>query len=141
MATTASSTSAVRTTVAAAYVPSAARLEAAMLTVDGAFYVGAKYLASATDAAKRRRLEAERLRREAIRGIPAAHRAIRSILRRAMDARAVVYVAPVAAHQAAPVCPWCSRAILGDEAVVETGGRQVHADRCAAELDVVLGEG
>src|SRR5688500_10637821 len=74
-------TVATRTTLAAAYIPSTARIVARLVVRDGLYHAAGRYYASAGDAALMRRTVAARTRSDAIRGVPSALRVLRALLR------------------------------------------------------------
>ena len=108
----------------AAYVPTIARLEAALLRRDGTYHVGARYIPSASYAAHFRRLAAERLHADVLRGVARARLEVRTLMHPDVQV---------------PTCVWCKRTIGDDVVPEQLGGRAVHP-ACLLAFDVTMAE-
>lgn len=115
---------------AAAYIPGVSTLVARLVQRDGLNHHGERYFAHAGGAALARRVAAERLRADALRGLPRALAEIRQLLR----------PVPGESRPGVAACPWCRGQLTAREGAVALGGRRLH-EGCAAAFTVVMAEG
>ena len=124
-------TTASRTTFAAAYIPTVRTIDARLVARYGPFNCGRQYYAKAADASAARQRLAERVRHDAIRGVPRALAALRRLLR------------PVPGEgRPAPLadrCPWCAEEVGTYEAAQRVGDRLVH-EKCLGQFDTVMAD-
>lgn len=114
-----------RRALVAGVVPRAATLAAGLAALEGPYTVRGVYLADANDAARVRRIVAEQLRADALRGVPSALAECRQLLQR-------LAVATLAAR----TCPWCRHPSDAASGGRWLGGRLLHSS-CADAYDAL----